>query len=291
MSMPLSSLTKTCAARLPRLNRQVVTILVLVVLSAASFNTWAVEADNEIWRSIRYSLFKNRPVTLDTTGEVLVLKTPKRAQDSAVVPIGVISKIAQTPERHIQKIWLVVDRNPSPVGAIFTLSPNSGRADIDTRIRVQEFTHIRAIAQLNDGSVYMARNFLRASGGCSAPAAKDMERAMKNIGRMKVNLWGKPVAGKPLRAQLMVSHPNITGLAEQSSQAYSAPHFVRHLEIAYGDEVILQADIDFSISENPNFRFWFTPQDHAKELQVRIVDTEDKKYTKTVAIKPFRETQ
>ena len=286
MSIPVRDFLKA----LPGLST-IVLALVVFAGNAVAASVHGVEEDNEIWRSIRLALFKNDPITVDTSGAVLKLKSPVRAQDSAVVPIGIESKIEQTPDRYIEKIWLVVDRNPSPVGAVFTLTPDSGRANIHTRIRVQEFTHVRAIARLNDGSVHMATNFMRASGGCSAPAGKDMARAMKNLGKMKLNLRGKPVAGKPMLAQLMVSHPNITGMAEQSSQAYSSPHFVRHLEVAYAGKVIMEADIDFSISENPNFRFWFTPKDDEGELAVRVVDTEDKQFTKSVSIKPITKVQ
>ena len=66
--------------------------------TAAAASVHGVEEDNEIWRSIRLALFKNDPITVDSNGSVIKLKSPVRAQDSAVVPIGIESKIEQTPD-------------------------------------------------------------------------------------------------------------------------------------------------------------------------------------------------
>ena len=57
--------------------------------------------------------------------------------------------------RYIDRLWLVIDNNPSPISAIFTFTPQSGRADIETRVRIDEYTHVRAIAETNDGQLYM----------------------------------------------------------------------------------------------------------------------------------------
>jgi len=244
------------------------------------------DTSTEIWEKVRYSLFENRPVNLDTAGAVIKLETPVRAMDAAIVPVSILSQFQQSPERYIEKLWLIVDENPSPVGAEFTLSPDSGRADIETRIRIEAYTHVRAVAQLNDGSVHMAANYVKASGGCSAPAGKDLAAAMANMGRMKLRLTGDAIDGKPMLAQLMVSHPNVSGLSmDQLSRTYAPPHFVRHIEVSYGDKKVLEASVDFSISENPNFRFWFTPEGEG-DLIAKVVDSEDKAFSKSITIRP-----
>lgn len=263
--------------------------LASIVLSFTAVTAQAASGDDtstEIWEKVRYGLFENRPVKLDIAGDVIKLETPKRAMDAAIVPIAIRSQFQQTPERYIEKLWLVVDENPSPVGAEFTLSPDSGRADIETRIRIEAYTHVRAVAQLNDGSVHMAANYVKAAGGCSAPAGKDLAAAMANMGRMKLRLNGDAVDGKPMLAQLMVSHPNVSGMAmDQVSRTYAPPHFVRHIEVSYGNKKVLEASVDFSISENPNFRFWFTPVGEG-ELTAKVVDSEDQAFSKSITIRP-----
>lgn len=228
-----------------------------------------------VWRKVRVSLFQDRPITTDST-DVVVLESPARADDAAVVPIAIRARFDQSEVRYIERLYLIVDRNPSPISAIFHLTTLSGRADIETRIRVEDYSFIRAVAELNDGSLHMATRFIKASGGCSAPAGRDMAQAMANLGRWRMRVEGQPEAGRPALAQLMISHPNEAGLAmDQVSRTYASPHFVRQVEVTYGGKPVLTADIDFSISENPNFRFYFTPRDDEGQLAVHFVDNQD----------------
>jgi sulfur-oxidizing protein SoxY len=207
---------------------------------------------------------------------------PVRAEDAAIVPIAIRSRMTQTPERYIDKIYLIIDNNPSPISAIFHFTPLSGRADIETRVRVDEYTHIRAIAETNDGKLQMATAFVKASGGCSAPPGKDAEAALKTLGRMKLSLQGPADGDKPQLAQLMISHPNNSGLAlDQVTRLYTPAHFVRQVNITYAGQPVMSADVDFSISENPNFRFYFVPRGDG-ELKAQVVDSRDLQFESTL---------
>jgi sulfur-oxidizing protein SoxY len=76
----------------------------------------------------------------------------------------------------------------------------------------------------------------------------------------------------------MISHPNNSGLAmDQVTRLFTPPHFVRQVRISYGGELVMSADVDFSISENPNFRFYFLPRSDA-ELKAEVVDSDDLRF-------------
>jgi sulfur-oxidizing protein SoxY len=228
------------------------------------------------WQKVRTALFGERPIA-KADDQVLVLEAPYRAEDAATVPVAIRSRFDQSATRFVKTAWLIIDRNPSPVAAVFHFTPESGRADLETRVRVEQYTHMRAIAELNDGSLHMATRFVKASGGCSAPAGKDPAAAAANLGRMKFRVDPAGGAG-PMRAQLMISHPNTTGLAmDQATRLYPSPHFVREVTVTYRDKPILVAEVDFSISENPNFRFYFQPGEGG-ELRAQVVDTNDLKF-------------
>ena len=206
---------------------------------------------------------------------MITLETPKRAEDAAIVPIAIRAAFPQSSQRAIQTIWLFVDNNPSPIAGVFQFAQESGRADIETRIRVEEYTYVRAVARTSDGRLHMAANYVKASGGCSAPAGKDAAAARANLGKMKLRVDDGALPGQPSRAQLMVSHPNDSGLAlDQITRTYAQPHFVRRVEVSYAGKPVLIADVDFSISENPNFRFYFTPG-NGGELDAKVVDNQD----------------
>lgn len=236
-----------------------------------------------IWPKVRSSLFGTHEIVEDG-GSVIQLDAPGRAEDASTVPIAIHTQLLQTPNRYINKLYLVVDNNPSPIAAIFQFTPESGKADIETRIRVEQYTDVRAIAELNDGSLYIASRFVKASGGCSAPAGKDAEAAARNLGKVKFNVEEGLVPGKPALAQLAVSHPNASGLVlDQLTRLYAPAYYVRKIAVSYAGKPVLTADVDFSISENPNFRFYFLPTGDG-ELKAEIVDTKDLTFEKSVAV-------
>ena len=87
------------------------------------------DPETAIWAKVKRSLFENRQVSTDAHG-IIELITPPRAEDAAVVPIAIRTKLAQAPDRYIRRVYLIVDNNPSPIAAVFELTPASGRADL-----------------------------------------------------------------------------------------------------------------------------------------------------------------
>ena len=256
-------------------------IVALVALVFAAGGTARAQetgpADSAVWKKVHASVFGS--AELEAADAVIVLDTPKRAEDAAIVPLAIRARFPQAKDRYIERIWLIIDNNPSPIAAVFNFTLESGRADIETRVRIEEYTYVRAVALTNDGKLYMAANYVKASGGCSAPAGKDAIAARANLGKMRLRVSDGVESGRPAIAQLMISHPNDSGLAmDQVTRSYATPHFVRSVEVRYGGKLVMNADVDFSISENPNFRFYFVPNGEG-ELQAKVVDNEELEFT------------
>jgi sulfur-oxidizing protein SoxY len=246
----------------------------------------ASPADSAVWQKVHASVFGN--AALEAADGVITLDTPKRAEDAAIVPLAIRSQFPQTRERYIERIWLIIDNNPSPIAAVFHFTPESGRADIETRVRIEQYTYVRAVALTSDGKMYMAANYVKASGGCSAPAGKDAIAAKANLGKMRFRVGDPVEAGRPALAQLMISHPNDSGLAmDQVTRTYATPHFVRRVDVRYGGKLVMSADVDFSISENPNFRFYFVPQGEG-ELDAKVVDNQDLEFAASLKLDSAR---
>jgi sulfur-oxidizing protein SoxY len=234
-----------------------------------------------IWQKVRTSLFQSRAII--TAGkDVMSLEVPVRAEDAAIVPVAIRAGFTQTPTRYIDKVYLIIDNNPSPIAAIFQFTPLSGRADIETRVRIDQYTHVRAIAETNDGKLYMTTHFVKAAGGCSAPPGKDAQAALASLGRMKFRVDNNAAANQPVLAQLMISHPNNSGLVmDQVSRLFAPAHFVRQVRVSYDGQLVMSADVDFSISENPNFRFYFQPHGNG-ELKAELVDSNELQFETTL---------
>ena len=126
----------------------------------------------------------------------------------------------------------------------------------------------------------MAKRFVKASGGCSAPAGKDPEAALARLGKMKLRQSDAMVLGEPNMAQLLISHPNHTGMQmDQISRHYVPAYFVNNIEVRYGDEPVLTVESDISLSEDPSIHFHFTPREPA-ELSVKVTDSKDNEFSR-----------
>lgn len=258
-------------------------ILLAVLCSIGAGAATGADRGAAIWEGLRTSLFAQRPISEDARG-IVEIDAPARAEDAATVPIAI--RTAPPPgNARIHKIYLIVDNNPSPLGAVFTFAPDSGRADLETRVRIEDYTHVRAIAELTDGRLFMATRYVKASGGCSAPAGKDQAAALARLGKMKFRVDGAATPGQPTPVRLMISHPNSSGLAmDQLTRLYVPAHFVRRIDVSYAGKPVLSAEVDFTLSENPNIRFYFVPQGDG-ELKAEVVDSNDLKFETSFAVR------
>ncbi|MDH4047141.1 MAG: quinoprotein dehydrogenase-associated SoxYZ-like carrier [Gammaproteobacteria bacterium] len=241
-----------------------------------------VEEDMVWTGGLRQALFGDRAIT--ESDELIVLDVPARAEDAAIVPVSITAQVPQTDERYIKTIYLLIDKNPGPLAATFRFTQASGRADLAFRVRVNAYSPVRAIAETNNGELFMSRRFIKASGGCSAPAASDLDAAMARLGRIKLKTGDVARTAHPNSVQLMISHPNLSGLQmDQLTQLYAPAHFVRQIKVSFDDEEVFSADTSFAISENPSFKFFFVP-DRAGELTAEVSDTKNQFFSQTLQV-------
>jgi len=260
-------------------------LAVLLGIGSVALAAPAAEPDQQAhWREIRSALFGDRQIQ-DADG-VIALETPYRALDAAVVPIEIKATFAQTPERYIKNLHLVIDMNPAPVAGVFHFTGDRRWSSLGTRVRIDSYSHVRAIAETNDGELYMAANFVKASGGCSAPSSKDPAAAEANLGRMKVRWPERVEAGEPLALQLLIRHPNSSGLQfDQIARRYIPPDYLLEIEMDYAGRPLLRLDGNISISEDPNIRLTFVP-DRLGELAVRARDSTGRTFSERFAAPP-----
>jgi sulfur-oxidizing protein SoxY len=229
------------------------------------------QPSEETWNSIKGDIFRDRPI-LDGTG-LVVLDAPRRAEDAAVVPIGMRVNFGSDDKRILQSLTLVVDENPAPVAGTFTIGPRSGVTSISARIRVNTYSYVRLVAELSDGKLYGVKTFVKASGGCSAPAASNADATRSMLGQMKLRTFRSEASAMP-EAQIMLRHPQNSGLQmDQLTRLYIPPFFIENLRIWQGDELMVTMDGGIAISEDPNIRFNYKPNG-AADFRVEAVDTD-----------------
>ena len=268
-------------------------LVILIILPALT----SAAVDETAWNTVlKEQYFSGKKI--QEGAKIIDIEAPYRAEDPALVPIKITSKIAQTQSKYIKKLMLFVDKNPYPFVAEFDFTPKTGKADLALRIRVNTYSYVRAIAEMNDGKLYMVKKFVKASGGCSAPIGADMDAAMKRLGKMKFRLDEEIKTGQPTLAQLLISHPNVTGMQmNQVTRFISKSNFVEKVKITYNGEAIITAKTDIAVSADPNFRFYFIP-DKPGILKAEISDIscesptsravckKGKRYSKTLKVEP-----
>jgi sulfur-oxidizing protein SoxY len=262
-------------------------VLSLAAALAMALCAAPVRADDDPWPYIKRDVFDNREI-LEEDGAV-TLEAPYRAEDAAIVPLTM--RIPAGVARDVKSLTLVIDKNPAPVAATFHFGEAAGAGDrmLSTRVRIDMYSNVRAVIETGDGKLHMATKFVKASGGCSAPAGKDADEALASLGRMQIKTFGAPAAAArspdTREAQVMIRHPNFTGMQmDQLTREYTPARFVQELEVKRGGELVFRMQGGISISENPNFRFTFAAAG-GELLEATAKDTEGSVFTATSADK------
>ena len=90
----------------------------------------------------------------------IIITAPDIAENGAVVPVAVASKIAGT-----QTISILVEKNPSSLAAEFEILPGT-EANVGTRVKMGQSSNIHAVVKAG-GKYYVATKEVKVTlGGC-----------------------------------------------------------------------------------------------------------------------------
>ncbi|MGH6798398.1 MAG: quinoprotein dehydrogenase-associated SoxYZ-like carrier [Roseiarcus sp.] len=253
------------------------TLASLALICAGARRAFAQDAgEPDIWPDLKRVFFNDAPIVEDKS--LVMFEAPPRAEDAALVPMSFSARLPQGDQRRAVKLSLIVDQNPAPLAAAFTLGEKAGATRISTRVRVNAYTNVHLVAELSDGSLRMATRYIKASGGCSAPMVKTMDEALATLGRMKFRIL-PPTPEAPNEALLMIRHPNNSGLQmDQMTRLYTPARYIDKLAVYQGPDLVFSMAAGISISEDPNFRFTYKPNG-AKEFRVEAEDTAGKTFS------------
>lgn len=257
--------------------------LALIALSSVAMSPVAMAEEDDLWPGIKSDLFGAEQQIAEEDGTVQ-LEAPYRAEDAAIVPLTITIPARIAPD--VKTLTLVIDKNPAPVVARFKFGEAAGLGErkLSTRVRVDMYSNVRAIIETNDGSLHMTTKYVKAAGGCSAPALKDMDAALANIGKMKLRDIKRDDASPLVReAQVMVRHPNYSGMQmNQITGLYIPAKYVEHLVVRKGDDLIFEMVGGISLSEDPNIRFTYAAAAEGP-LSVTARDTDGNIFSTTEA--------
>jgi sulfur-oxidizing protein SoxY len=259
-------------------------VVLLILLWASALGGTAAAAPSEAeraarWADLRHAIFGER-VVRDADG-LVALEAPYRAEDAAIVPVTI--KVADKLAPEVTELYLVIDNNPSPLAAHFLLGPLADARRIETRVRIDDYTYLHAVAETKDGRLFAVARFIKAAGGCSAPASHDQALAQKRLGKMKLVVAERKADG-PVQAKLMISHPNSSGLQmDQLTHLFIPADFMQLLKVSYNGQLVFRLESDIAISEDPTFNFAFLPVNSQSGgvLTAEMLDSSQRHFTKS----------
>ena len=251
--------------------------LILIGLTGAASAEPTDAERSARWAELRQAIFGARLV--EDAGDLVAIEATDRAEDAAIVPVAI--KVSEKLAPEVRGLYLVIDYNPSPLAAHFEFGRIADTRRIETRVRIDDYTHLHAVAESEDGRLYAASRFIKAAGGCSAPAGKDQDLALQRLGKMKLTLDEARKSTDPLSAKLLISHPNNSGFQVDPLTRYYIPaDFMQILRVAYNGELVFEVDSDISISEDPafNFSFWPRNMERAGSITAEMLDSSQRHF-------------
>lgn len=247
--------------------------------SFAASKTLSFNETDERWLVIKEQMFADK--TILESDDVISLTAPGRAFDAARVPVTLRSLIDQTPDNYIRKLHLIVDKNPVPVAGTFTFEPNNGWQTIDTELRVNEYSYMRVVAEMNNGELHMNSSFIKAIGGCSAPPSSYDRSDQSRFGVFEASITNLLDPKVPALARIRIIHPNASGMQfDQMSRTYIPAHYIHTMAAEFNDKPIFTLETNFSLSQDPVLGFNFEPLENGT-LKLSAIDSKKKRFQRS----------
>ena len=235
------------------------------------------------WSDLKHTIFGDRVV--EDAGDLVAIDAPARAEDAAVVPVAI--RVAGTLAPEIRGFYLIIDDNPSPLAAHFLFGPAADAREIATRVRIDDYTYLHAVAETADGRLYMAARFIKAAGGCSAPASKDQTLALERRGKMKLSFADRGRPDEPVKVKLLISHPNSSGLQmDPVTRNYIPADFMQTLGVTYNGQPVFRLESDIAISEDPSFNFSVRPSNPSGTgvIEAEVLDSSQRHFSQSWSV-------
>ncbi|MDQ2821035.1 MAG: quinoprotein dehydrogenase-associated SoxYZ-like carrier [Pseudomonadota bacterium] len=227
------------------------------------------QAPADPWPALQHAYFPGKKLE---PAPFMHITAPARAASGDQVPFSFSIDHPMTATSYIRTVSVFVDANPVPLTGVFHFAPESGKAEISTRIRFDTDSPVHVVAEASDGKWYVGTVTVKASGGCGGSMPGDDPAVMAAAGKMKMALGGPLNVGAINKARLLIRHPMYTGLQRDlTTNGYRPAFFIQHVTVAYNGKPVMVADTSIGISENPTLEFGFVA-DRPGALTVLLQD-------------------
>jgi len=242
-----------------------------------------LEGLDPLWRNAEHAIRAFfGTATFDHVG--IAIDLPQHADAGHSVPITVRIDSAMTTEDHPRVVHLVMDGNPTPHALSVWFTPEAGRAEFSTRLRLETSQKVTAVAQMSDGRHLRAdRNITVSFGACGqiGSGSDDDVRAFQPVPRVSVPATARRGEIIPIRA--LISHPMETGMRRDATLGWIRQRIISRFGCVYNGREIFRARPYPAVATNPYFAF-FARAEESGEFAFSWYDTFDMTFTATARI-------
>jgi sulfur-oxidizing protein SoxY len=239
-------------------------------------------AQDPSWPDLRDELYGSR--FLATSDQVIHLDAPYRTDNDARTNVSV--RLAAPSDQTLKSVALILDENPMPVSAQFDFTQPLTEFDFTVTMRINGPTPVHAVAELENGQLFMAEGFVKTSGqgACSAPPGTDPEEALATLGQMELALSSRKdtaslvssiTSGNPrdLNLDIDIKHPSHSGMQmDQISLLYIPARYIEKLELKLNGMPFSTMTGSISLSENP--KVTLSVPSGTKRVKAILTDTD-----------------
>lgn len=197
---------------------------------------------------------------------------PEFSDSGSSVPMDIFVPCDMTEKDYPREVRVYAPRNPRPRVIALYFTPACGEARMSTRVRLDSFQDVVAIAEMSDGQVFEAiRNVNVTYGACEAAVAND-QFPPGWAPSMRVAVPQSVAAGEIFTVRTIINHPMETGLRRDNSGLPVPIRIAERFTCRVKGTVVFRAELKPAISANPYISFSLQLTETA-QLDFEWIDT------------------
>jgi thiosulfate oxidation carrier complex protein SoxZ len=212
------------------------------------------------------------------------LVLPAHSDTGTSVPMTIAVDCAMTEADYPTAVHVFADGNPRPRVLTVNFTPQSGRAELGTRIRLEGAQTVTAVVAMSDGTYWRADTPVTVSfGACADVDSGPGPPRYLNPG-MRVAVPPTAARGETIAVRALIEHPMETGLRLNERNQYVPLRIIERFICRYGGREVFAAQLEPAIATNPYFSFSLLAGDSGA-VEFEWIDTTGDVYGQTVPLK------
>ncbi|GGD41939.1 hypothetical protein GCM10011358_27280 [Sinisalibacter lacisalsi] len=208
---------------------------------------------------------------------------PEFSDSGQSVPMDLYVPADMTPEDHPRVVRVYAARNPRPRVIALYFTPACGEAWVSTRVRLDSFQDVVAVAEMADGETFRAVRRVNVTYGACEEAVANNQFPLGWQPKIRISTPDQVAPGEIFTVRTIINHPMETGLRYNSSGLLIPVRIVERFSCRIGGEEVFGAKLEPAIASNPYLAFKLR-LDESADLEFEWLDTTGEVYRRSARV-------